>query len=143
MGENLIARATPGPRFSPAASLNAVPVIEAAAPVAIAQLLAHGSHHDYQQQLDVLRNMVEPGAISGWVQRYAGQDGWQQILLDKVLEACRAVPIVPDGMTDDEPNGASSLELVAKCLIACIGEACAEIGSSRAATAEALSLIHI
>ena len=97
--------------FSPAASPSATPVIAAAVPAPAA--IAHGVY-DHQHHITVLRNMLAPGAIFTWVQQHSNTEGWQQHLLTKVLEACRAVPnaSVPADLLIGEPAMASSLELV-------------------------------
>ena len=137
MGENLITNPAQRTMFDPATSPSATPVFAAAAPAPAA--IAHGSHYDHQQHITVLRNIVAPGAISAWVQLHNSTEEWQQLLLTKVLEACRAVPnaSVPDDLLVGEPANTGSLELVTKSLIASIGEACSEIRSSQAAVAAA------
>ena len=88
----------------------------------------------------MLRDIPAPGALGAWVSKDSQADpqGWQKNLLNRVIDACRAVPdaSVPADLLIDEPIITSSLELVMQSVTNLLAEAIEKLKSMDQAAQE-------
>ena len=114
--------------FSPAAAPAAVSALTSlrnqAEPT---QISCHPGH------IKMLRDILAPGALGAWVSKDSHLDpqGWQKNLLNRVIDACRAVPdaSVPADLLESEPIITGSLELVMQSVVNLLAEAIEKLKS--------------
>ena len=123
-------------RFSPTAPTAAVSALtpRLGNQAVLCQATCHAQH------IKMLRDILAPGALGGWVSKDSQADpqGWQKNLLNRVIDACRAVPdaSVPVELLIDEPVNISSLELVMQLVTNLLAEAIEKLKSMDKAAQE-------